>query len=204
MTCTLNNVTQNIKLNVSEEDQSSNINEPVTISRPSVTYAHDKHRSEEINGEHKGVEQIDTLIKEYADISSELPTQTNVYEHRIKVTDPSKFVRRTYPIPMKYEEQVEKEIRRMLDNDVVERSNSNFLNPLVVVKKKNDEIRLCSDMRNLNSVVEKDFDCAPTADELFTKCEGAKYLTKLDLTSSSWQISIIKSDRKYTAFMYKK
>ena len=112
-------------------------------------------------------------------------------------------MRRTYPIPMKYEEQVEKEIKRMLDNDVIERSNSNFLNPLVVVKKKNDEIRLCLDMRNLNSVVEKDFDCAPTADELFTKCEGAKYLTKLDLTSSFWQIPIRESDRKYTAFLYK-
>ena len=79
MMCTLNNVTQNIKLNVTEEDQSSNISEPVTISRPSVTYANDKHRSEENNGEHQGVEQIDTLIKEYADIFSELPTQTNVY-----------------------------------------------------------------------------------------------------------------------------
>ena len=108
-------------------------------------------------------EQIDALIKEYPDIFSELPTQTNVYEHRIKVTDPSKFVRRTYPIPMKYEDQVENEIKRMLDNDVIERSNSNFFNPLVVAKKKNDEIRLCLDMRNLNIVVEKDFDRAPKA-----------------------------------------
>ena len=52
MTCTLNNVTQNIKLNVIKEDQSSNISEPVTISRPSVTYANDKHCSKENNGEH--------------------------------------------------------------------------------------------------------------------------------------------------------
>ena len=104
---------------------------------------------------------------------------------------------------MKYEEQVEKEIRRMLDNDIIEWSNSNFLNPLVVVKKKNDEIQLRLDKRNLNSFVEKDFDCAPMADELFTQCEGAKYLTKLDLISSFWQIPIRVSDRKYTAFLYK-
>ena len=46
---------------------------------------------------------------------------------------------RTYPIPMRYAEEVETEIRRMLDNNVIERSNSNFLNPLVVVKKKNGD-----------------------------------------------------------------
>lgn len=53
-----------------------------------------------------------------------------------------------YLIPMKYEEQIEKEIKRMLDNNVTEQSNSNFLNSLVAVKKKNDKIRLCLDMRN--------------------------------------------------------
>ena len=55
MTCTLNNVTQNIKLNVTEEFQSSNLNELVIISRPSVLYASVKHHSKETSGEHQGV-----------------------------------------------------------------------------------------------------------------------------------------------------
>lgn len=67
----------------------------------------------------------------------------------------------------------------MLDNEVIEQMNSNFLNPLVV-KKKNNKID-CLLMRNLNSTIEKEFDCAPTADELFTKYKRDKYLTKLDL-----------------------
>ena len=87
------------------------------------------------------------------------------------VSDPTKFVRRTYPIPMKYEGEAELEIRRMIENNVIERSNSNFLNPLVVVKKKSGEVRLCLDMRSLNSVILREFDCAPPADELFAKCE---------------------------------
>ena len=49
----------------------------------------------------------------------------------------------------------------------------------------------------------QEYDCAPTADELFSKCEGARYLTKLDLRSSFWQIPIRKEYRKYTAFQYK-
>ena len=90
----------------------------------------------------------------------------------------------------------------MIENDI-KRSNSKFLNPLVVVKKKSGEVRLCLDMRSLNSVVLREFDCAPPADELFAKCEGARYLTKLDLRSSFWQIPIRREDRKYTAFLYK-
>ena len=58
-------------------------------------------------------------------------------------------------------------------------------------------------MRELNSIVLKEYDCAPTADELFTKCEGARYVTKLDLRSSFWQIPIHEENRKYTAFLYK-
>ena len=60
------------------------------------------------------------------------------------VSDPTEFVRRTYPIPMKYEGEVELEIRRMIENNIIERSNSNFLNLLVVVKKKSGEVRLLS------------------------------------------------------------
>ena len=104
---------------------------------------------------------------------------------------------------MQYEEEVELEIHRMIENGVIERSNSNFLNPLVVVKKERDEVCLCLDMRELNSIVLKEYDCAPTADELFSKCEGARYLTKLDLRSSFWQIPIREENRKYTAFLYK-
>ena len=69
----------------------------------------------------------------------------------------------------------------MLENNVIERSNSNFLNPLVVVKKKSGDIRLCLDMRELNSIIMKEYECAPNADELFTKCEGAHYLSLIHI-----------------------
>lgn len=203
MTCVNNNELISGTLHDTEEEVSTQKMEPLRIQKPSVRYATDEEKKEEDYRQLEGYEKIEELLEEYEDIFNEVPTLTNVYQHRIRVTDPNKFVRRTYAIPMRYEEQVENEIRRMLDNKVIERSNSSFINPLVVVRKKNNDIRLCLDMRNLNNIVEKDFDCAPTADELFTKCEGAKYLTKLDLTSSFWQIPIKEEDRKYTAFLYR-
>lgn len=202
MTCTVNNICITIDLRAPVKEQNPPQPEILKISRPKITLAEERIHPEEVEDQ-PGEQHINDLLGEYEDIFSEVPTQTHVYQHRIKVTDPSKFVRRTYTIPMKYEEQVDQEIQRMLDNNVIRRSHSNYLNPLVVIKKKDDAIRLCMDMRNLNNVVEKMYDCAPNAEELFAKCEGARYLTKLDLTSSFWQIPIRESDRKYTAFLYK-
>ena len=82
-------------------------------------------------------------------------------------------------------------------------SSSPYINPLVVVTKPNGSIRLCLDARKLNSLLVPDYECARSVEELFQKCNGVKYMTKLDLTSGFWQIPIRTCDRKYTAFLYK-
>ena len=68
---------------------------------------------------------------------------------------------------MHFQQRVDRQIQRMLEKNVIELSESNFINPLVAGKKKNDDLRLCLNMHNLNSVSQKNFDCAPTADSLF-------------------------------------
>ena len=55
-----------------------------------------------------------------------------------------------------------------------DRSNSNFLNPMVIVNK-NNQLRICLNMRNLNRITKKCFDGAPNAENVFTKYEGAKF-----------------------------
>ena len=64
-----------------------------------------------------------------------------MYTHEIEVTDENKFVRKTYSIPHHYQKLVDEEIKKMLDDNIIERFNSNFLNPMVIVKKKNNQIR---------------------------------------------------------------
>lgn len=176
--------------------------QPVTIERPAIKIK----RSHEINGQDNvllNTEQqdvLENLMYKHNEVFSDKPKLANVYIHRIEVTDETKFVRRTYLIPIHHQRKVELEIKQMLDNGVIERSTSNFLNP--VVKKLNNDIRLCLDMRNLNSFTVKSYDCAPNVDDLFRKCRGIKYMTRLDLTSSFLQIPLDENSRKYTAFLY--
>jgi hypothetical protein len=146
---------------------------------------------------------IEQLFKKHKNVFNETPRITKVYTHQISVKDESKFVRKTYPVPLHNQDKVDTEIQRMLDPGIIERSNSNFLNPIVVVEKKSGNIRLCLNMRNLNTIVKKNYDCAPNAESLFIKCQGVKYMSRLDLTSSFWQAPLEERSRKYTAFLYR-
>ena len=121
---------------MNEEERQYKVSEtPIVLTKPKVQYVPTRRTSQTTNKISRQEEKwLQEVINEYEDVFNETPMQTTVYKHTITVTDTTKFVRRTYPIPMRYEEEVEVEIRCMLDNNMIERSNSNFLNPLVVVK----------------------------------------------------------------------
>ena len=72
-----------------------------------------------------------------------------------------------------------------------------------VVKKKSNDIRICLDIRNHNTIIQKCYYCAPNAENLFVKCQGVKYMSRLELKSGFWQIPLAKECRKFTAFLYK-
>ena len=168
-----------------------NHGDPIKITRPPkqiINYKNGEQGQTTLDSQTE--RRLLSLQEEYSDIFSEEHSITSVYEHKINLIEPEKFIRRIYQVPIKYQAEVQQEIQRMLEEDIIEISNSSFLNPLLLVRKKTGEIWLCLDMRNLNNLVEKEFDCAPTAEDLFIKCEGARYLTKLDLTASFWQVPL--------------
>ena len=105
-----------------------------------------------------------------------------------------------YPIPLKYREQVKREINRMLELGIIRRSNSPYINPLAILKKKDGSIRICIDARKLNNQLCDDFEAPPSVFEILQQCAGNKFMSKFDFTSSYWQISLSEESKKYTAF----
>ena len=73
-------------------------------------------------------------MQKHGDVFSEIPSVTNVYEHKISSKMCRRFVRRTY-----IHQRVDREIQRVFENNIIERTENNFINPLVVVKKNNDD-----------------------------------------------------------------
>jgi hypothetical protein len=76
---------------------------------------------------------------------------------------------------------IEKELKRMLDeNIIVPLRYSNWVANLVPVRKKNGEIRLCVDFRNLNNCSLKDNYPLPKMDHILQRVVGAQKISLLD------------------------
>ena len=97
---------------------------------------------------------------------------------------------------------VDREIENMLQQNIIERSCSEFCNPIRIVKKSG-EVRICLDARFLNKVIASDNESPPRIEELLQKHEGAIYFSTTDLVKGYWQIPLNPESKKYTAILYK-
>ena len=80
-------------------------------------------------------------------------------------------------IPFALREKVKQELNRLEAEGIIEDISSEptpWLNPLVVVPKGNNKIRLCVDMRNANKAISRTRYPTPTVDDLLLKLRNAK------------------------------
>ena len=128
------------------------------------------------------------------------PGRTNLTEHSINTGTAPPIRLPPYQIPYAYREAVREELEEMKKSGVIEPSHGEWSSPIVVVKKKDGNIRMCVDFRRLNSVTPADAYPMPRADELIDKIGKAKYITTLDLSKGYWQVPMKEEDKVKTAF----
>ena len=103
-------------------------------------------------------------------------------------------------IPLSQIEQVREHLDKLKADGVIEESESDYCSPMVIVKKKNGEMRLCIDYRLLNKKTERDAYPMMRLDDLLDTVSGYKYYSSLDLKSAYNQINVVSEYRHKTAF----
>ena len=133
------------------------------------------------------------IIGKFRDVKVKLHIDKNV----IQAAQPERR------IPFALREKVQNEIRKLEVNDIIDditKEPTPSLNPLVVVPKGESDARLCLDMHNANTAIERTRFPLPTADELMVKLRHATRFSKLGLNKALRQLELDPESHYITAF----
>jgi hypothetical protein len=108
---------------------------------------------------------------------------------------------RPYKLPLKEREYVREKVKDLLDAGIIRESVSNFASPVILVKKKTGDYRLCVDYRALNKKTVKNIYPMPNIEEQLTKLAGKVYFTSLDCSQGFHQIPVNPNSIEKTAFI---
>ena len=89
----------------------------------------------------------------------------------------------------------------MLEKGWVRPSVSPYGHPILFVRKKTGELRMCIDFRSLNKNTIVDKFPLPRISDLLDKLSRAKYFSSIDLSAAYHQLRIAEGDQEKTAFI---
>lgn len=147
------------------------------------------------------------LCAEYTDIYA-LPddkmTTNNFYKQKLRMKNDTPVYVKNYRLLKTQKVEIEKQVQKLLDNELIEPTTSCYNSPLIVVPKKRlngeKKWRMCVDYRLLNKNLIPDKFPLPRIDDILDSLGRAKYFSCLDLYSGFHQIPLEVESREMTAF----
>lgn len=144
--------------------------------------------------------QLEQLIERWR---AKQPAQlgaTSKVQHIIDTGDSRPIKQRYYPISPHNQKIMDRELEDMLAQGIVERSNSAWSSPVVLVKKPDGSVRFCVDYRKLNQVTKRDAYPLPYVTNILDRLRDARVLSTIDIKSAYWQVAVAAESREKTAF----
>lgn len=139
------------------------------------------------------------------------------YQHlfeKPKGLPPARHINHTIPLilgaqpfrlrPYRYnpaqKDEIEKQVQELLQNGLIKESTSPFASPVLLVKKKTGDWRMCVDYRRLNALTIKNKYPLLVIDEILDELSGAQWFTSLDMIAGYHQILMEETDQYKTTF----
>lgn len=148
-------------------------------------------------------QRVENLLQDYADVfyqEGEGLGITPTIQHRIIMEDPTPIAQAYRRIPPYLWTELKDHLEDLLKKGIIVESKSDFASPIVIVRKKTGEMRMCVDYRKVNQSVRRDAYPLPRIEETLELMHGAQYFSTLDLTAAYNQIEVDPRDQHITAF----
>ena len=148
-------------------------------------------------------QQLDNLLGTFKDqfAKDEMTIGTTpLTQMSIDTGDSDPVLQKPYPIAMKHYNWVKEEIDKLLDADVIRKSQSSWSATIIVVPKGDGGKFLIIDYRALNKVTRKFVWPMPKVEDIFSQLNGAKYFSTLDLRAGYHHIRLTTDSIPKTAF----
>ena len=145
--------------------------------------------------------QLKELLLQNGDLFALDPSElgvTNVVQHTINTGNSTPIRQQARRIPFALRSKVDSMTEEMLEQGVIQPSQSPWASPIVLVAKKDGTTRFCVDYRRLNAVTKLDVFPLPRVDDSLDLL--AKYFSTLDLASGYWQVNMSPESIEKTAF----
>jgi hypothetical protein len=180
---------------------------PTKVVKPLAERTYDdlKLKTDGIPQEH--TQEFKDLVTEYIDCfaidNSDLVGCKGV-KCVFELKDPDSKPIRTRNFPFSSEDKIEleRQVREMERDGLIERSFSPYGSPVMLVKKHNGQKRVVVDMRKINDILKDEVFNTFTLREMVERVGAAKaqVFSLMDLRSAYHQVEIDKDSRKYVAF----
>lgn len=177
-----------------------NYNEQILVENFEINFNHlNKHQKE----------QIEKILNEYSSVFAKDRYdigEVRNYEAQIKLIEDRYIAQKPYRCSFPDQEEIEKQIKNLLNSNLIEESDSPFSAPVTLAYKKEDgktrtKTRLCVDFRKLNELILPENYPFPLIDDLIAKTQDSSWFSIFDINSAFWSIPLRYQDRPKTGFV---
>ena len=124
--------------------------------------------------------------------------------HKINLISEAKSsAKKVYDLARNQASVVKTYVNEMLKKSFIRRNSSNYATSVLIVKKSEENLRICVNYRALNALIIKNRNCPFLIKKTLVRLCAAKFYTKLNVIAAFNEIRIREDDEEKTAFLIK-
>ncbi|GBN40850.1 Retrovirus-related Pol polyprotein from transposon 297 [Araneus ventricosus] len=146
-------------------------------------------------------EKMSYLLEKFDRVFNPGGNPTPYVEHHINTEKHPPVSVPPYKMSHMKKELLRKDIKYLLEKDVIEECESAYGALVVLIPKPDGKTRLCVDYRKLNEITVPDSYPLPRMDDLLQSAKHTTFMSTINLKSGHHQINVHPADRDKTAFV---